>query len=130
MNTIKMRPPVAAAKGDRSFWPQSIDADAVTAPLHGSEDCAVAIVGGGYAGLWTALRIKEQAPQTRVTVLEADFCESGASGRNGGHVHSWFAEMDMLRAWVVRRAIRRKNDLEIQNRKPDRITRFLAGLAP
>ncbi|MNT91180.1 hypothetical protein D3C72_2322380 [compost metagenome] len=33
-------------------------------------------------------------------------------------------------ARVVRRAIRRKNDLEIQNRKPDRITRFLAGLAP
>jgi glycine/D-amino acid oxidase-like deaminating enzyme len=33
-------------------------------------------------------------------------------------------------AKVVRRAIRRKNDLEILNRKPDRITRFLAGLAP
>jgi hypothetical protein len=62
MNTITMRPPVAAAKGDRSFWLQSIDADAVTAPLQGSEDCDVAIVGGGYAGLWTALRIKEEAP--------------------------------------------------------------------
>ncbi|NVP55445.1 NAD(P)/FAD-dependent oxidoreductase, partial [Mycoplana rhizolycopersici] len=100
MNTIKMRPPVAAAKGDRSFWLQSIDADAVTVPLQGSEDCDVAIVGGGYAGLWTALRIKEQAPQTRVTVLEADFCGAGASGRNGGQVHSWFAEIDMLRALV------------------------------
>ncbi|WP_457588416.1 NAD(P)/FAD-dependent oxidoreductase [Ensifer canadensis] len=100
MNIIKMRPPVAAAKGDRSYWLQSIDADAVAAPLHGSEDCDVAIVGGGYAGLWTALRIKEEAPQTRVTVLEADFCGSGASGRNGGQVHSWFAEIDTLRALV------------------------------
>lgn len=100
MNVIKMAPPLAAAKGDRSFWLQSIDADAVTAPLQGSEDCDVAIVGGGYAGLWTALRIKEQAPLTRVTVLEADFCGSGASGRNGGQVHSWFAEIDMLRALV------------------------------
>ncbi len=100
MNTITMRPPVAAAKGDRSFWLQSIAADAVTRPLQGGADCDVAIVGGGYAGLWTALRIKEQSPETRVTVLEADFCGSGASGRNGGQVHSWFAEIDMLRALV------------------------------
>jgi glycine/D-amino acid oxidase-like deaminating enzyme len=100
MKIIKMSPPVPAAKGDRSFWLQSIGADAVTSPLEGSEDCDVAIVGGGYAGLWTALRIKEQAPETRVAVLEADFCGSGASGRNGGQVHSWFAEIDMLRALV------------------------------
>ena len=100
MNTITMRPPVPAAKDDRSFWLQSLDADAVAPALQGSADCDVAIVGGGYAGLWTALRIKEQAPQTRVTVLEADFCGSGASGRNGGQVHSWFAEIDMLRALV------------------------------
>lgn len=100
MNTITLRPPVAAPKGDRSFWLQSIAADAVAPPLQGSPDCDVAIVGGGYAGLWTALRIKEQAPETRITVLEADFCGSGASGRNGGQVHSWFAEIDMLHALV------------------------------
>jgi glycine/D-amino acid oxidase-like deaminating enzyme len=100
MKTITMRPPIAAAKKDRSFWLQSIDADAATPPLAGAAECDVAIVGGGYAGLWTALRIKEQAPETRVTVLEADFCGSGASGRNGGQVHSWFAEIDMLRALV------------------------------
>ncbi|MEK1889990.1 MAG: FAD-binding oxidoreductase [Phyllobacterium sp.] len=91
-----MRPPVAAAKEDRSFWLQNIGADAVTTPLEGSETCDVAIVGGGYAGLWAALRIKERAPETRVTILEADFCGSGASGRNGGQVHSWFAEIDTL----------------------------------
>ncbi|MGD9478397.1 NAD(P)/FAD-dependent oxidoreductase [Shinella sp. G-2] len=100
MNTITLRPPVAAPKGDRSFWLQSIAADAVAPPLQGSADCDFAIVGGGYAGLWTALRIKEQAPETRITVLEADFCGSGASGRNGGQVHSWFAEIDMLHALV------------------------------
>jgi glycine/D-amino acid oxidase-like deaminating enzyme len=95
-----MKPPVAAASGDRSFWLQSIKADAVTSPLQGSTDCDVAVIGGGYAGMWTALRIKEQSPQTRVTVLEADFCGSGASGRNGGQVHSWFAEIDLLRNLV------------------------------
>ena len=100
MNTITMRPPVAAPKGDRSFWLQNIAADPVTPPLQGGAACDVAIVGGGYVGLWTALRIKEQAPETRITVLEADFCGSGASGRNGGQVHSWFAEIDMLNALV------------------------------
>lgn len=100
MSSIKMRPPVVAAKEDRSFWLQSIGADAITVPLQGLEECDVAIVGGGYAGLWTALRIKEQAPDKRVTILEADFCGSGASGRNGGQVHSWFAEIDMLRDLV------------------------------
>lgn len=100
MNAITMRPPVPAPKSDRSFWLQSIAADAVTPPLQGETDCDVAIVGGGYAGLWTALRIKEQAPETRITVLEADFCGSGASGRNGGQVHSWFAEIDLLRNLV------------------------------
>ena len=100
MTTITMRPPVAAAKGDRSFWLQSIAAGPATPPLQGDADCDVAIVGGGYAGLWTALRIREQSPGTRVSVLEADFCGSGASGRNGGQVHSWFAEIDMLAALV------------------------------
>ncbi len=100
MNTITMRPPVAAARGDRSFWLQAIGADPQTTPLQGSATCDVAIVGGGYAGLWTALRIKAQAPKTRVTILEADFCGSGPSGRNGGQVHTWFAEIDMLRDLV------------------------------
>ena len=100
MSIIKMRPPVVAAKQDRSFWLQSISADRIAAPLTGDEQCDIAIVGGGYAGLWTALRIKEQAPQTRITILEADFCGSGASGRNGGQIHSWYAEIDMLRDLV------------------------------
>ncbi len=100
MKTITMKPPVKAPPDDRSFWLQSIGADAETAPLKGDAECGVAIVGGGYAGLWTALRILEQAPETRITVLEADFCGSGASGRNGGQVHSWFAEIDMLRSLV------------------------------
>ncbi|WP_421695931.1 NAD(P)/FAD-dependent oxidoreductase [Aestuariivirga sp.] len=100
MSMITMRPPVCAAKSDRSFWLQSIGADAVTPPFAGNADTDIAIVGGGYAGLWTALRIKEQSPETRVTILEADFCGSGASGRNGGQVHSWFAEINMLRDLV------------------------------
>ncbi|GAA5629043.1 gamma-glutamylputrescine oxidoreductase [Brucella sp. NBRC 12953] len=100
MNCITMRAPVVAAKRDRSFWLQSIAADPVNAPLSGQHQCDIAIVGGGYAGLWTALRLREQDPEARITILEADFCGSGASGRNGGQVHSWFAEIDILRDLV------------------------------
>lgn len=102
MQRFTLRPPVLAAPGDRSFWLQDIGADAITAPLSGDAQADIAIVGGGYAGLWTALRLREQAPDLSITLLEADFCGSGASGRNGGQVHSWFAEIDLL-AHVVGR---------------------------
>jgi glycine/D-amino acid oxidase-like deaminating enzyme len=98
MTSLRLRPPVAAAPGDRSFWLQDIAADPATEPLQGTEHTDVAIVGGGFCGLWTALRIKELAPETRITILEADFCGSGASGRNGGQVHTWFAELDLVGA--------------------------------
>ena len=96
MASLRLRPPLVAAPADRSFWLQDAGADAATAPLQGTEHAEVAIVGGGFTGLWTALRIKEQAPATRVVILEADLCGSGASGRNGGQAHTWFAEMDLF----------------------------------
>ncbi len=98
MTSFLMRPPVIAADKDRSFWLQDAGARAATEPLAGDATADVAIVGGGYAGLWTALRLKEQEPALRVVILEADICGSGASGRNGGQVHSWFAELDLLTA--------------------------------
>src|SRR4051812_35341112 len=98
MASLRLRPPVVAAPRDRSFWLQDVVADAVTTPLQGNEHADVAIVGGGFTGIWTALRIKEQAPETRVTILEADFCGSGASGRNGGQGHTRFAELDLISA--------------------------------
>ncbi|CAH2399923.1 NAD(P)/FAD-dependent oxidoreductase [Mesorhizobium ventifaucium] len=100
MATLRLRQPTAAAPSDRSFWLQDIGAATRTEPLQGSERADVVIVGGGYTGLWTALRIRELAPETRVTVIEADLCGSGASGRNGGQVHSWFAELDQISSVV------------------------------
>ncbi|WP_319574828.1 FAD-dependent oxidoreductase [uncultured Desulfobacter sp.] len=42
------------------------------------------IVGGGYTGLWTALMVKESAPEMQVAVIEQKCCGYGASGSNGG----------------------------------------------
>lgn len=53
-------------------------------PLTGDSGCDVAVVGGGFTGLWTALLLAESAPNLRVTVLEARSLGCGASGRNGG----------------------------------------------
>jgi glycine/D-amino acid oxidase-like deaminating enzyme len=56
----------------------------------------VAIVGGGYTGLWTALALRERAPELRVTLLEAEICGAGPSGRNGGFVHGYWASLASL----------------------------------
>ena len=44
----------------------------------------LAVVGGGYTGLWTALLAKERDPGRDVVLLEADRIGWAASGRNGG----------------------------------------------
>ena len=54
------------------------------------------IMGGGYAGLWTAIRIKQREPSCDVVVLEQDICGGGASGRNGGFALSWWAKLGTL----------------------------------
>ena len=71
-------------------------------PLTGGTDADVAIVGGGYTGLWTAYRLLESDPQLRVVLLEMDVCGSGPSGRNGGFVNSWWDELGLLRELLGR----------------------------
>ncbi|MEU6017032.1 FAD-dependent oxidoreductase [Streptomyces sp. NPDC047515] len=46
--------------------------------------CDLAVVGGGYTGLWTALLAKRAEPERDVLVLEQNTCGHAASGRNGG----------------------------------------------
>jgi glycine/D-amino acid oxidase-like deaminating enzyme len=55
--------------------PQAVDLPAAT---------DVAIVGGGYTGLWTAYYLKRLDPALDITVFEAEVAGFGASGRNGG----------------------------------------------
>ncbi|MGV9384938.1 NAD(P)/FAD-dependent oxidoreductase [Nonomuraea sp. NPDC003707] len=42
------------------------------------------IVGGGFTGLWSALRAVERDPAAKVLLIEADRIADHASGRNGG----------------------------------------------
>jgi len=65
-------------------------------PLAGELEVDVAVVGGGYTGLWTALALRERDPERRVAVLEAEFCGAGPSGRNGGFVHGYWSYLPTL----------------------------------
>jgi gamma-glutamylputrescine oxidase len=58
--------------------------------LDGAGDSAVCIIGGGFAGLATAISLMERG-QTDVVLLEADAIGFGASGRNGGFVFGGFS---------------------------------------
>jgi glycine/D-amino acid oxidase-like deaminating enzyme len=72
----------------RCFWlRQAIGPDEEDSPpLRGDGRADIAIVGGGYAGLWMALELKRRRPSLDVTIVEADICGGGASGRNTGMV--------------------------------------------
>jgi glycine/D-amino acid oxidase-like deaminating enzyme len=57
-------------------------------PLDGSAEADLAIVGGGFTGLWAALLAKRERPDREVVLLEAETAGWGASGRNGGFADS------------------------------------------
>ncbi len=59
-------------------------------PLAGTRECAVCIIGAGFAGLSTALALAERGALD-VVVLEAQQVGHGASGRNGGFVFGGFS---------------------------------------
>jgi glycine/D-amino acid oxidase-like deaminating enzyme len=98
---VTVRPSAAR----RSWWlREALAAEAVdrpgladaAPPLRGSTTADVVVIGGGYTGLWAALRVAEQAPGARVVLLEADICGGGPSGRNGGFVTGWWDELPSL----------------------------------
>src|SRR5581483_10702965 len=72
-----------------------VDAPAAP-PLRGEARADVAVVGGGYTGLWTALALRERAPELRVVLVEAEICGAGPSGRNGGFMHGYWASLASL----------------------------------
>ena len=66
------------ANGGVSFWWQQVGLPAQRPALPGDREIDVAIVGGGYTGLWTAYALKREQPDLRIAVLEQRFAGYGA----------------------------------------------------
>ena len=68
-----------------SFWLEDAGEALTPRPaMASSSDVDVAILGGGYSGLWTAYYLLIHQPALRVAVVEKEITGFGASGRNGG----------------------------------------------
>ena len=74
---------VAAAK-PKPFWLDRPDAPPAREPVRGDMACDLAVIGGGFTGLWAALLAKEANPGRSVVVVEGNRVGWAASGRNGG----------------------------------------------
>ncbi|MBZ9977250.1 NAD(P)/FAD-dependent oxidoreductase [Mesorhizobium sp. BR-1-1-10] len=87
-----MNAPVRQGANGISLW-HAIRRDRRKRPaLSGNLDVDLAIVGGGFSGLSTALHAAEKG--ISVAVLEAEIIAWGATGRNAGFVVPNFARMD------------------------------------
>jgi glycine/D-amino acid oxidase-like deaminating enzyme len=84
--------PDPAAIRDRSFWLGALEESlAPRPPLAGDTDVDVAIIGGGFTGLWTAYYLSLLQPDLRIMVLEREIVGFGPSGRNGGWASGFIA---------------------------------------
>ena len=87
MSTPPVDPAVArslAGAVPRSFWLDQPDAPEPVAALAGNVTADLAVIGGGFTGLWTALLARERYPDLDVVLVEAKTVGWAASGRNGG----------------------------------------------
>ena len=88
----RLAPPAAqvdaslADSREAVFWLDDSGERPSFEPLRGVATTDLAVVGGGYAGLWTAVLAKRRNPGARVVLLEANTVGWAASGRNGGFV--------------------------------------------
>lgn len=76
-----------------SWYEHETDRGAGYPTLSGSVKARVAIIGGGYAGLATALGLAERGYRD-VVLLEAERIGFGASGRNGGFVFAGYSRSE------------------------------------
>jgi glycine/D-amino acid oxidase-like deaminating enzyme len=66
------------------FWQDDAGERTAYPALSASIRADIVVVGGGYTGLWSALRARQRHPGARVVLVEARAVGWAASGRNGG----------------------------------------------
>jgi glycine/D-amino acid oxidase-like deaminating enzyme len=66
------------------YWLDHPAAPEPLPPLGGTEQADLAVIGGGFSGLWTALLAKERDPRRNIVLVEGRKIAWGGTGRNGG----------------------------------------------
>ena len=66
------------------YWTSRPRPVPIQPPLESSATADLAIIGGGFTGLWAALEAKQRDPSRDVVLLEMEEIAFGATGRNGG----------------------------------------------
>lgn len=89
---------MALTHSAHGWWQQEAGRLARRPPLRGPFDADVAIVGGGYTGMWTAWFIGQLEPSVRIALLEAESCGAGPTGRNAGFVNGMWFSLPRLRS--------------------------------
>src|SRR4029450_10048671 len=84
LRSLSMNSPVSLPLPP-SLYADTAVAPTPTPPLDADKNVSVAIIGGGFTGLSTALHLAEQGVDA--PVLEAQQPGWGASGNNGGRAH-------------------------------------------
>jgi glycine/D-amino acid oxidase-like deaminating enzyme len=71
---------------NNSLWAEGFKQSGKRNEFNNSYD--VAIIGGGFSGLWSAYHLLKLDPKLSIVIFEAKSTGYGASGRNGGWVSS------------------------------------------
>lgn len=78
---------------ENSLWWSSIEHPAFNpGPINSAWD--VAIIGGGFSGLWCAHHLLNNNPGLAIAIFEKNLVGSGASGRNGGWASALYPMSD------------------------------------
>jgi len=80
---------------NNSLWADGFKQSGKRKEFNNSYD--VAIIGGGFSGLWSAYHLLKLNPKLSIVIFEAKATGYGASGRNGG----WVLAMEQVEEMVA-----------------------------